>query len=154
MPRMVRVRWLAKPAPNRLVGVRAMANRPVSLLAEGFALRLDERYAFGERSGENVDWKTGRRRSAPGEFPQEQTGALRSAIVFKPVEGAVAWWQAGFDVSASSDPSGLAEYLAFIEGLKGAETPGSRYGLTMAAESGETHEAMMRHLKSRYGVMS
>ena len=150
---MVRVPWTPKPIPNRIARLRQYSRRPVELAAEGFAFKLDDNYSM-ERGGPRTgppDPKTGRPRSVLGEFPQEQTGLLRSAIFYEPLDASVtghAYWKVGLNVDMSYDPAGLRDYFGHIEGAKGYSTRASRFGLAMTGESRETHDYMLQHINA------
>ena len=129
--------------------LRSFTRLPAGLLAEGFAFKLDENYSYerGRARSGGIDRRTGRPRSVIGEFPQEQTGLLRSAIFYEPLtEGfdAPVSFKVGLNADLTSNPSELMEYLAYIEGYTAVSA--SRFGLTITGESDETHSAMMRHL--------
>lgn len=111
---------------------------------------MDENYSYTQgpaRTG-RPDRRTGRPRSVPGEFAQEQMGLLRSAIFFEEEAGFSGPWtryKVGLNVDVSEDPNELREYLMYIEGYQ--RVGASRFGLTMTAESAETHDVMLRYLQ-------
>lgn len=137
--------------PNRMHLLMTHTRLPVlALAAESFARTLDDNYSYSRgpaRTG-RPDSRTGRPRSTPGEFAQEQTGLLRSAIFFDEEGGFSGPWtryKVGLNVDESVNPSALREYLMYIEGYQ--KVTASRYGLTMTAESAETHVVMLRYLQ-------
>jgi len=149
--RMVRIPWTPQPIANRVGRLRQFTRKPVELAAEGFAFKLDDNYSH-ERGGPRTgppDPSTGRPRSILGEFPQEQTGLLRSAIFYEPLDPSAtgfAYWKVGLNTDLSRNPADLQEYLAYIEGYR--PTGGSRFGLAMTGESQETHAYMLQHLQA------
>lgn len=142
--------WTAIARPNRMRALASHTQVVGGLLAEGFAWKMDENYSHARgpaRTGK-PDPKTGRKRSVPGEFPQEQTGLLRSGIFHELVSDYSSDYvhaKAGLDTDVSKDPSALFEYLVYIEAR--IEDRGGRAGLTMTGESAETHTYMLEHLK-------
>ena len=144
--------WSTVPLPNRMQALVVHTRVVGNLLAEGFAWKLDENYSFARgpaRSGQ-LDRRTGRPMSVPGEFAQEQTGLLRSAIFFQPISNYSDPWvqyKVGLNVDMSNDPDALRDYLMYIEGPRGSEVDASRYGLNKTGESNETHEFMLEHLQ-------
>lgn len=142
--------WSAIPLPNRMQALANHTRVVGEVLAEGFAWKLDENYSYARgpaRTG-RPDRRTGRPMSIPTEFPQEQTGLLRSAIFFEPISGFSDPWvqyKVGLNVDMSDNPDALREYLMYIEGYK--KVKASREGLAMTGESSETYEFMRQHLE-------
>lgn len=143
--------WSAVPLPDRR---RALASRTQvvgELLAEGFAFRMDENYSYerGPARTGRPDPKTKRPRSLDlSEFPQEQTGALRSAIFYELMTSYSSDYvraKAGLNIDMSKDSQALEKYYLYIEGIR--SSPANRRGLAMTGESSETHDYMLKHLQ-------
>jgi hypothetical protein len=140
--------WI-KPSRGRDTELVRYTDPIVDLLARGFAEKMDQNYSFGGsvRTG-YVRSDTGRRVSVPGEFAQEQTGLLRSAVSYKKVDAGELEisYDVGLDAAVSDNASMLREYLAYIEGFEPVSA--SRFGLYMTGESRDTHDHMLQHLNA------
>jgi hypothetical protein len=144
--------FYALPRPMRERGIAQHTRIIGEILSQGFVNVMDRNYSYegSARTGPpSRPPEPGRPRSRPGEFPQEQMGILRSAIFFEEIDSDPnqVQYKVGLNVTESRDPAKLRAYLIHIEGVRGqVEFAESRFGLTMTAESVNTHREMMQHL--------
>lgn len=138
-------KWTVKPLQGRMVQLRHHLSDFAPDQGKAFAEQLSDNVARGNRSGP-IYYQYGRvyPASAPGEYPQEQTGNLRSSVGVQTVDGNITQVRAGFFADLANNPGELKRYLAEIEGYPiGAATGASRHALRMTGDDPKTLQAVV-----------
>ncbi|MCA1800237.1 MAG: hypothetical protein LC687_02600 [Actinobacteria bacterium] len=93
--------WKAELYPQAMPAIRAHLGKTMERTALVGAEELDKKIARGTRSGDPVsayeEIEMRARESAPGEFPQEQTGELRRSLDVRPGSGGTEFLIGFFD---------------------------------------------------------